>query len=60
MLGIKTFTVRATLVLKRLLFEPNKKSILVVTQQKLPRHFLGSQENFGYLNHFLNGVERGL
>ena len=52
MLGIKTFKVRATLVLKRLLFEPNKKSILVVTQQKLARHFLGSQENFG--------VERGL
>ena len=46
MLGIKTFTVRATPVLKRLLFEPNKKSILVVTQQKLARHFLGSQENF--------------
>lgn len=52
MLGIKTFTVRAMLVLKRLLFEPNKKSILVVTQQKLPRHFWVAEKIFG--------VERGL
>ena len=50
MLGIKTFTVRATPVLKRLLFEPKKDFGCNTT--KLPRHFWVAKKIFG--------VERGL